>query len=139
MVLLLCFCVSVSWAQTGPAIVPCTPWPATDALGRKLPMPDEVGPPQPGRFVGIFYFLTHDQYDRKPGGGPYDVSKILAADPNAIHNPKSPLWGAGLHYWGEPLYGYYQSTDPWVLRRHAHLLADAGIDTLIFDTTNAVT
>ena len=26
-----------------------------------------------------------------------------------------------------------------VLRRHANLLADAGIDTLIFDTTNAVT
>ena len=25
------------------------------------------------------------------------------------------------------------------MRRHAHLLADAGIDTLIFDTTNAVT
>ncbi len=30
------------------------------------------------------------------------------------------------------------STDPWVLRRHAQLLTDAGIDTLIFDTTNAV-
>ena len=26
-----------------------------------------------------------------------------------------------------------------MLRRHAQLLADAGIDTLIFDTTNAVT
>jgi hypothetical protein len=22
------------------------------------------------------------------------------------------------HYWGEPLYGYYDSADPWVLRRH---------------------
>jgi hypothetical protein len=26
--------------------------------------------------------------------------------------------------------------DPWVLRRHAALLADAGVDTVIFDTTN---
>ncbi len=43
------------------------------------------------------------------------------------------------HYWGEPLYGYYQSTDPWVIRRHARLLADAGVDTLIFDTTNTET
>ena len=36
-------------------------------------------------------------------------------------------------------YDFYHSADPWVLRRHAHLLADAGIDTLTFDTTNAVT
>ena len=31
------------------------------------------------------------------------------------------------HYWGEPQYGYYLSADPWVLRRHAQLLADAGV------------
>ncbi|MCF6284997.1 MAG: hypothetical protein L3K26_07390, partial [Candidatus Hydrogenedentes bacterium] len=41
--------------------------------------------------------------------------------------------------WSEPLYGYYRNADPWVLRRHAHLLADAGVDTLIFDATNRVT
>jgi len=40
---------------------------------------------------------------------------------------------------GEPLYGYYLVSDPWVLRRHAHLLADAGVDTLIFDVTNRFT
>ena len=67
------------------------------------------------------------------------MSRILAADPQALQKPSSPLWGGiGVsHYWAEPLYGYYLSTDPWVLRRHAQLLADAGIDTLIFDTTNA--
>ena len=69
------------------------------------------------------------------------MSRILAADPHALSKPDSPLWGAigEPHYWGEPLFGYYLSTDPWVLRRHAHLLADAGIDTLVFDTTNAAT
>jgi len=120
---------------------PCTPWPATDALGRKLPMPAEVGAPRPDRFVGIFYFLTHSgDFSRSPGGyGPYDVAKILAQDPGAAKKPDSPLWGTigTSHYWSEPLYGYYRSTDPWVLRRHAQLLADAGIDMLIFDTTNA--
>ena len=35
--------------------------------------------------------------------------------------------------------GTYLSADPWVLRRHAQLLADAGVDTLIFDATNAQT
>jgi hypothetical protein len=40
-------------------------------------------------------------------------------------------------YWGEPLFGYYKLTDPWVIRRHMHLLADAGIDTLVLDASNA--
>lgn len=120
-----------------------TPWPATDALGRVVPLATEVGPPKPDRFVGMFYFLWHNQ--RGPGDpkspGPRDISRILAADPQALAKPDSPLWGAmgEPHNWGEPLFGYYDSTDPWVLRRHAHLLADAGIDTLIFDTTNAAT
>jgi hypothetical protein len=122
---------------------PCTPWPATDAIGRRLPTAAEVGPPKPGRFVGIFYFLWHDNRGGKnpTGDGPYDIDRILKADPAAAQKSQSPLWGPlGMyHYWGEPLYGYYLSEDPWVLRRHAHLLADAGIDTLIFDTTNAVT
>ncbi len=119
------------------------PWPATDALGRSLPSPVEVGPTKPGRFVGIFYFLwLNERHNKCPyAPGPYDVSRILAKDPDALKKPDSPLWGPiGLsHYWGEPLYGYYLSNDPWVIRRHAHLLADAGIDTLIFDATNAVT
>ncbi|GMQ80179.1 MAG: hypothetical protein BMS9Abin04_129 [Planctomycetia bacterium] len=121
----------------------CTPWPATDSLGRKVPLSDQVGPPRPDRFVGIFYFLWHNQrHGRSPNwDAPYDIARILARDPEALQKPESPLWGPiGMsHYWAEPLYGYYHSDDPWVLRRHAQLLADAGIDTLIFDTTNAVT
>ncbi len=102
-------------------------------------MPDEVGVPQASRFTGIFYFLTHNQYTCRPEGGPYDISKIYAIDPDAAKKPKSPLWGSDVHYWGEPLLGYYQNTDEWVLRRHAYWLADAGIDTLIFDATNTIT
>jgi hypothetical protein len=117
-------------------------WPATDALGRRLPTAAEVGPVRKDRFVGIFYFLTHNSH--QPGEardqGPNDISKILARDPDALIHPASNLWKhPGEYYWGEPLYGYYLSTDPWVLRRHAQLLSAAGIDTLIFDTTNAVT
>ncbi len=123
--------------------VPGVPWPATDALGRALPLADEVGPPRADRFVGIFYFLWHNNRGGKCpyGDGPYDISRILARDPTALTNAASPYWGpiGQYHYWGEPLYGYYLSSDPWVLRRHAQLLADAGIDTLIFDTTNAIT
>lgn len=127
-------------AQT--PLEPC-PWPATDALGRSLPVAGEVGPPRHDRFVGIFYFLWHNHHQsgRAAGEGPRDISQILSADPEALHHPDSALWGpvGSAHYWGKPLYGYYLSTDPWVLRRHAQLLAAAGIDTLIFDTTNAET
>lgn len=119
---------------------PC--WPAVDGLGRVLPTAQEVGAPKPDRFVGIFYFLTHnDSRSRSDGAGPHDISKVMAQDPHALQHTDSPAWGApgGEYYWGEPLYGYYLSTDPWVIRRHAQLLAATGVDTLIFDTTNAVT
>lgn len=135
---------AMAHAQNPPAsTVPGVPWPAVDALGRKLSTPEEAGLPRPDRFVGIFYFLwLNERHNSSPNWkGPYDVARILRADPEAIHKPDSPLWGkiGTSHYWGEPLYGYYLATDAWVLRRHANLLADAGIDTLIFDTTNAVT
>ncbi len=121
---------------------PGVPWPATDGMGRKLPLSEEVGPSRSDRFVGIFYFLWHTRQQPYPNhSGPYDVTQILAKDPAASSKADSPGWGpiGTPHYWGEPLFGYYLSSDPWVLRRHAHLLADAGIDTLIFDTTNAAT
>jgi len=104
---------SESFAQDKPQSVFTTPWPATDALGRQLPLSDEVGPPRRDRFVGIFYFLWHN--DRQPkGDGPRDISKILAEDPQALKYPDSPLWGpfGSPHYWGQPLFGYYLSTIP---------------------------
>ena len=139
---------SLSWLSSlalaqgdAPAGNPGVPWPATDALGRKLPVGAEAGPPRKDRWVGIFYFLwLNERRNKSPNwDGPYDVSRVLAADPEALKKPDSPLWGpiGTSHYWGRPLYDYYLSDDPWVLRRHAMLLADAGIDTLIFDTTNA--
>jgi hypothetical protein len=135
---------AASQAVTAVAGNPGVPWPATDALGRRLPTAAEVGPPRPDRFVAIFYFLWHERWGEGPAAarrGPYNIANILAADPDALKKPDSPLWGPyGFpHYWGEPLFGYYRSDDPWVLRRHAQMLADAGVDTLIFDTTNAVT
>ena len=113
-------------------------WPATDGLGRSVSTNEKVGPPRKDKFVGIFYFLWLGAHGR---GGPYDISKILAKDPDAINHPESPLWGPvnAFHHWGEPLFGYYISDDPWVLRKHAQMLSDAGVDTVIFDVTNQAT
>jgi hypothetical protein len=124
---------------------PGTPWPATDALVRRLPTPLETGPVQTNRFVGIFYFEwlgPETPIHKSPNWeSPYDIAKIFSRDPEAMKKPESPLWGkiGEYHYWSEPLFGYYQSADPWVIRRHAQLLTDAGVDTLIFDATNAET
>lgn len=124
---------------------PGTPWPATDALGRRLPVASEVGAPRTNRLVGIFYFewlVKNMPIPPRPGGGgPYNVSEILARDPKAGASSASPPWGhiGEYHFWGEPLFGYYRSTDPWVIRRHLQLLTDAGVDVLILDATNAET
>ena len=113
-------------------------WVATDALGRSISTNDQAGSPRQGKFVGVFYFLWLGQHDK---GGPYDVTKILQQDPDAMQKPNSPLWGPEntYHYWGEPLFGYYRGDDPWVLRKHAQMLSEAGVDTVIFDTSNTLT
>ena len=117
------------------AINPGIPWPATDALDRTLPTATRSPGLRPNRTVGIFYFLWHERAISDPA---FNIARILAKDPDILRKPDSPRWGPARtqYYWGEPLYGYYNSMDPWVLRRHATLLADAGIDTVIFDTTN---
>lgn len=113
-------------------------WVATDGLGRTLPTYGEVGGPREDRFVGVFYFLWLGQHTTT---GPYDISKILTADPSALQNHDDPAWGpiGHHHHWGEPYFGYYLSDDAWVIRKHATMLADAGVDTVIFDVTNGFT
>ncbi|MEO7717797.1 MAG: hypothetical protein ABIY70_16480 [Capsulimonas sp.] len=100
-------------------------------------MAAEAGLPRANKTVGMFYFLTfaHEQ------DAIYDNSKILAAHPEAMRDIHSPAWGPLLaaHYWGEPLFGYYASDDEWVLRKHAQMLSNAGVDVVIFDNSNAVT
>lgn len=110
-------------------------WVATDALGRSLPLAEEVGPPRTNKFVGAFYFLWLGELG---DAGPFDISRILARDPTAIRNPASPLWGpeGAPHHWGESIFGYYRSDDESVLRKHAQMLSDAGVDVLVFDLSN---
>ncbi len=122
--------VSAAFAQSGPP-------PAlygTDALGRSMPQPSEVRTFRNDRYVGVFYFLWLGL------NRVYDNSLILRDYPDARQTNASPPWGPvhAYHFWGEPLFGYYRSDDPWVLRRHAALLSDAGVDFVVFDTTNAV-
>lgn len=102
-------------------------WVATDAIGRSLPGYEEVGPKKENRYVGMFYFITHNNPNTE---GPFNVTEIIKA------NPKNPQWGSGSHYWGEPEIGYYLNNEEWAIRKHAYQLSDAGVDVIILDITN---
>lgn len=109
--------------------------PATDALGRKLPDAEEVGAPRKGKYVGLFYWTWHTNFSDLDVCIP---SRIIEKHPDAAYNYEHPAWDNTAHtcFWGEPLFGFYRDTDKWVLRKHAEMLADAGVDVLFFDCTN---
>ncbi|MBI2422950.1 MAG: hypothetical protein HYV27_08995 [Candidatus Hydrogenedentes bacterium] len=115
-------------------------WVATDALGRTLPDFATAGPVKTDqrRVVGIFYITWHS--DGLAGmKSPFmaDVTKILEADPNARLDAKHPLWTEGSYHWGEPEEGYFLSKDEYIIRKDMSMLADAGVDVLVMDVTNA--
>ncbi len=117
----------------------------TDALGRKI---TPTSGRKENKYVGIYYFVWHGYHTQKI----YDTSKILEKYENGIvGNPENPLWeidpssevydadisaNSAFHYWSEPLYGYYNSEDAWVIRKHLELLSYADVDYLLLDYTN---
>ena len=114
---------------------------ATDALGRALPGYEQVGAPRE-RFVGLFYWTWHVEHAQALTNHyrhlPVNVNSVVTAHPAASHDLNFPDWGPiGMpHHWNEPLFGYYDTDDKWVLRRHAEMLANAGVDVIVFDNTN---
>ena len=93
--------------------------------------------------VGIFYFLWHGQHIVNSSADVYDISALIAAGKeysdvlNTSGTSLSPL--NEYHYWGKPLFGYYESSETWVIRRHLELLTYAGVDFIVFDCTNGFT
>lgn len=109
---------------------------AIDGLGRRLPTFDEVGEKRKGKSVGLFYWDWHYHYELSK---PCNTHRIIEAHPDAKNDYDHPVWAdnqAEAYFWNEPIYGYYTSTDRYVLRRQAELLADAGVDFIVFDCTN---
>lgn len=109
-----------------------------DEFGRVF---DAAGPDNTKKQVGMFYwpwFRPNQENEI------YDNSKILAmpnglgilTDP-ALPDPEASPVGA-THWWGEPLFGYYNSRDEWVIRRHLRMLELAGVDYIAFDSTNGI-
>ncbi len=111
-------------------------WSAVDELGRKVADCEDVRGYRPDRKVGIFYWSWRDAHSALE---PVNVTKIMRETPGAEYNENHPAWGKDRRtqaFWNEPLYGYYLNRDPWVIRHHAVLLANAGVDMVMFDCTN---
>ena len=107
---------------------------SVDALGRIT----LAGGGEEAKDVGLFYFLWLGAH--ASGSKIYNVSELEKNNPNALWSHSSPDSPAGVyHFWGEPLYGYYDSADPWVITRHVELFTMIGVDYILFDTTNAIT
>lgn len=116
-------------------------WVASDALGRVMPSFEEVGPVKQDqrRVTGIFYITWHTQglaNLEKPYRA--DVTRILQLDTAARLDARHELWYTNSYHWGEPEMGYFLSQDEYVIRKDMSMLADAGIDVLVMDVTNAV-
>lgn len=116
-------------------------WVATDALGRTMPDFGEVGQVKKDhkRIVGMFYITWHGAglAKLKP---PYkaNVTEVLESSPEARLDAVHPAWTEGSYHWGEPEMGYFLSQDEYVIRKDMSMLADAGVDVLVMDVTNAV-
>jgi len=137
--LLAAFIIALPTNAQTTDILPDT-WVATDALGRTTPTAaDAPLRTNRQRTVGIFYITWHDEGKHNlqaPYGG--DVSRTLQLAPEARLDADHPAWKEWSLHWGEPEAGYFLSRDRWLIRRDLSMLADAGVDVLILDVTNAV-
>ena len=110
-------------------------WTAVDELGRSVNYGTSV--PR-DKLVGIFYQIwftptnvtygdqkIYDHYKIYREKGLEGVKKAYTQGPEG--------WG---HFWGEPYFGYYLTNDRWIIRKHASMLADIGIDFIFLDVTN---
>ncbi|MFR1518815.1 MAG: dockerin type I domain-containing protein [Clostridia bacterium] len=110
-----------------------TSYGGVDGLKRTLLLETSGTGSKKDKCVGLFYFLWMGAH----GTALYDNTKIVNTYADALRN--QGRWGniGTFHFWGEPLFGYYVSSDQWVMRKHIQMLTDADVDFLVFDTTNA--
>ncbi len=113
-------------------------WTATDGVGRTLTTQNNKASDGKFRNVGVFYSPWH--YENNINSpGPFNVNNINNANPSRIHDWTwwNNNYSSGAYWWNQPIYGYYQELDEYVLRKQAELLASAEVDFIVFDCTNS--
>lgn len=109
-------------------------WVATDSFGRAVATYEETGGVKEGkREVGMMYWNWRDS----TGSNAVSITDLLLKYPEAKKDYFHEVWDLnGIYFWGEPVLGFYDSNDYWVYRKHAEMLAIAGVDAVFLDFTN---
>ena len=112
-------------------------WTAADDAGRVTPDGADTRTATDKK-VGMFYFMWHNA--KEQGQYPlYDhTAAYLEGGAEAVWKliPQGNMGFA--HYWAQPYFGYYNSDDEWVIRKHGYMLSEAGVDFIFVDATNGI-
>lgn len=110
-----------------------------DAVGRVIERVNSKKATE--KYVGIFYSMWLGQH-KSQQTAVYDITSLESTEEGRAHlyttEDSDYSRMNEFHFWGEPLYGYYNTKDPWVLSRHMELFMNAGIDYICIDSTNRV-
>lgn len=125
-----------------------TTWVAVDGLGRVLPTNTETGNIRDDRTVACFYWTWHGTMASSNWAfnNQQNIDRLIS-----LGYTEDDYWSMSIdelralgvytqvgpyHFWDEPVFGYYDGDDEWVIRKQAELLASAGVDVVFFDNTN---
>ncbi len=123
-------------------------WIAQDGLDRVLSTNTQTGDVREDKIVAIFYWTWHGDFGdgQTAYNNQQNIDKLIEmgyTERDYMTLSMSELNKLGIktqmgpyHFWDEPIYGYYDGDDEWVIRKQAELLAAAGVDVVFFDNTN---
>ena len=111
-------------------------WVFTDGLGRVSLTNADVGDLRADKTLAMFYWTWH--IDGFVTYTPANLQELSEKYPEAMRDWDNQLWNdKHTFWWNESIYGFYRGDDKWVLRKQAELLANAGVDVIFTDNTNA--
>ena len=123
-------------------------WIATDGLDRVVSTNTTTGDVREDKIVAMFYWTWHGEFadGQTAYNNQQNIDKLIElgyTERDYVTKSMSELRKLGIktdmgpyHFWDEPIYGYYDGDDEWVIRKQAELLAAAGVDVVFFDNTN---
>ena len=123
-------------------------WIVQDGLDRIVSTNTQTGDVREDKIVAIFYWTWHGDFGdgQTAYNNQQNIDKLIAmgkTERDYMTLSMHELNQLGIktamgpyHFWDEPIYGYYDGDDEWVIRKQAELLAAADIDVVFFDNTN---
>ena len=134
--------------QNAAHVVDQSQWIVQDGLDRIISTNTQTGDIREDKIVAIFYWTWHGDFGngQTAYNNQQNIDKLIAmgkTERDYMTLSMSELRKLGIktqmgpyHFWDEPIYGYYDGDDEWVIRKQAELLAAADIDVVFFDNTN---